>query len=297
VRGGRVLMVVTEPDNPDGDLPREGTARTLPRRRLPSRFLLSLDTPSGVPAFAEPSATLVLLRGSSRDFQVLLLKRTPRSGFIPGTWVFPGGRVDETDHHREILDRIDGMDGAVARERLDLDAEEPPALAYWVAAIRETFDETGVLPSTGMDPAGLSTLQDARRRLLAGESSFQEILEEIGLRLDASALAYVGHWITPECEPRRYQTRFFLTTTNGEMPVLPHQEELVDHLWLSPTEALARNRNGSLPLVLPTLVTLEELAPFSTAQEAVSRLGALPVPRRMPVPSRTEGGFRFALPR
>jgi 8-oxo-dGTP pyrophosphatase MutT (NUDIX family) len=205
--------------------------------------------------------------------------------------------VDETDHHREILDRIDGMDGAVARERLDLDAEEPPALAYWVAAIRETFEETGVLPATGMDPAGLSTLQEARRRLLAGESSFQEILEEIGLRLDASALAYVGHWITPECEPRRYQTRFFLTTTNGEMPVLPHQEEMVDHLWLSPKQALVRNRNGSLPLVLPTLVTLEELAAFSTAKEAVSRLGALPVSRRLPVPSRTEGGFRFALPR
>jgi len=188
------------------------------------------------------------------------------------------------------------LDEPRAHERLVADGQRPPALAYWVAAIRETFEETGVLVASS---GGTSTafLREARGRILTGHSTFQELLGEGDLYLDASVLTYIGHWVTPECEPRRYQTRFFLATLEGEIPVRPYEDEMVDHLWLTPAEALARNRSGSLPLVPPTLVTLEELASFPTAAEAVSRLGALPVARRMPVPSRVEGGFRFLLPR
>jgi len=278
-----------------------GRTRVFPLHRLPSGFLRSLDNPPDPPALPRPSATLILLGEGRTGLEVLLLKRSPRSGFIPGAWVFPGGTVDRADSDPGILPRIHGITPESAQERLSPGEFEPPALAFWVAALRETFEETGILLYRRLGGERPESSQQARAealarsRLLAGEMSFKDVLETLDVSLDAGALEYNGHWITPECEPRRYETRFFTAEVKGNAQVAPHEKEMVDALWLTPADALTRNQEGTLPLVFPTLFTLEELEPFLTPREALEYLREKPVPRRLPKLERTEGGIGFHL--
>lgn len=276
---------------------REGgrEAWVLPFSRLPKGFLRFLDEPPDPPSTPVPSATLVLLRQGDPDLEVLLLERTPRSGFIPGAWVFPGGRVDPEDGDPALHAVIDGLTEEGAREALALGSETPSALPFWVASVRETFEETGVMVCLGGESTDPDELDLARTSLLAGERSFLEILRSLGLRLDLRMLQYHGHWVTPECEPRRYETRFFMTEVGHDATVTPHEEEMVAESWLTPAEAITRNQDGTLPLVLPTLFTLQELLPYRTPREALEKLGQRPVPKRLPVPERAEGGVRFTI--
>lgn len=273
--------------------------------QLPSEFLRHLDDPPHPPASPRPSATMVLLREEAGILEVLLLKRSPRSRFIPGAWVFPGGAVDPEDSEPVLFPRLHGISYEAARDRLGPPDGGPPALAYWVAALRETFEETGILLDRGMSGSGTPTLAEgagveggrvlARSQLLSGEMSFKEVLETLDATLDTEGMAYIGHWLTPECEPRRYETRFFLAQVRPDVRATPHEKELVEALWLTPGDALARNREGELPLVLPTLFTLEELEPFPTPRDAIQHLRRLPVPRRLPMPERSAKGVRFHL--
>jgi 8-oxo-dGTP pyrophosphatase MutT (NUDIX family) len=292
---------------------------------LPPGFLATLENPPDPPAHPCPASTLVLLRSGVKGgkvegtgLEVLLMKRSPRAGFIPGAWVFPGGIVDDGDGDPDLLPRLHGLSSQRASLRLGPVGTGPPAVAFWVAALRETFEETGVLllaergesgasPGPGRRedgdsihsaraPAPRESIGSARSRLLGGEASFLEILDTLDLALDAGGLVYAGHWLTPECEPRRYETRFFFAQVAGEMRVTPYQREMVDAIWITPEEALAMNRNGTLPLVLPTVFTLEELSGFDTPGEAMDHFRNLPVPRRLPVPERVEDGIVFRLP-
>ena len=284
---------------PGQKLPEEGRVFSL--HQLPPGFLRSLDNPTRPPAPPRPSATLVLLGEGKTGLEVLLLERSHRSRFIPGAWVFPGGAVDQEDADPSILPRIHGITLESTEDRLRPRDPGPPAPAYWVAALRETFEETGILlhrsesgrnpaPSRQRDAQGL-----ARSRLLAGEMSFKEVLESLDLTLDAGALEYTGHWLTPECEPRRYETRFFAAEIGRDALVSPFQAELVDARWITPAAALERNRQGGFPLVFPTLFTLEELEPFRTPREALDHLRQIPVPRRLPKLERTQGGISLRL--
>lgn len=298
-----------------------GAAWVLPFHRLPRGFLRLLDDPPDPPAFPRPSATLVLIRqgprqstpgegGEEAGLEVLLLKRSPRSGFIPGAWVFPGGTVDEEDGDPRLLPLLEGLSPHQARDRFTLgnprtppgaagdvgDSGAPPPWAYWVAAIRETFEETGILlRKEAPEAPGEDALNSARMRVLNGEEGFRESLEALGLSLDTGSLEYNGHWLTPECEPRRYETRFFVTEVTPGVEVTPHEKEMVDALWLTPEEALERNREGDFPLVLPTLFTLQELRSFQTPAEALGFLRHRRVPRRLPRPERAEGGVLFRI--
>lgn len=246
------------------------------------------------------------------------MKRSPRAGFIPGAWVFPGGIVDEGDGDPALLPKLRGFSPQQAYRRMGSVGAGPPPVAYWVAALRETFEETGVLllarrgesdalPGRGggedegpppPDPAAAPTeaFASARSLLLAGETSFLQILENLDLVLDAGGLVYAGHWLTPECEPRRYETRFFCAQLYDETPVTPHEREMVDAIWITPQEALERNREGTLPLVLPTVFTLEELTAFQEPGEAMDYFEYQQVPRRLPVPERVEDGIVFHVP-
>ena len=180
-------------------------------------------------------------------------------------------------------------------------------MAYWVAALRETFEETGVLLrrkdqsrqgklAAEKEAHGHSDAETAARiALLAGNKSFAEVLEMLDAELDAGSLEYSGHWLTPECEPRRYETRFFSAEVSRAAQVTTHEREMVDSIWITPAEALARNARGAFPLVLPTVFTLEELAPFPTPREALAHMRDRPVPLRLPRPERVDGGIRFHL--
>ncbi len=273
-------------------------SRILAPDRLPPSFLRALDDPPRNPATPAPSATVVLLRQGDEGVEVLLMERSPRSGFIPGAWVFPGGRVDREDADASVLSRVHGLS---AREAATLfgttEAKAPNPLSYWAAGVREAFEEAGVLLAREAGRLNRAMLDEARDRLLSGGIRFGSLLEELDLTIDASSLVYGGHWLTPECEPRRYETRFFLTEMNRDARVNPHQPEMVGFAWLPPEEALRKNREGTLPLVLPTLFTLEQLLPFTAPAAALREMRSRPVPLRLPRPERTEEGIRFRFPR
>lgn len=245
-----------------------------------------------------PAATLVVMRPGPRahGLEVLLLRRHESAAFVPGVYVFPGGVVDADDSAGRLLARTDGVSFAEAAQRLDLPDGDPPALAYYLAALRETFEETGILlgrgrhgelaPCAAVDPA----MERRRSELLRSRGSFAGLVEALDCRLACDALAYIAHWVTPAFERRRYDTRFFAAAVPREWDASPHRLELVEAVWYAPSEALERHDSGALPMILPTVHTLERLRPFSAPEEALSRLSARRVTRMEPeVVRRGEG--------
>ena len=269
----------------------------IPFDRLPPGFADALDSPPAEPVTPRPAATVVLLRDAIAGPEVLLLRRVRSSGFVPGAYVFPGGRVDADDSSPALEARIAGLDAATAATRLGLEVDAvPPALAYVLASIREAFEETGLL--LARDEAGRplapaardATVAAARERLLADEGAFAPILDELGVRLAGDAVEYVAHWITPVVEPRRYDTRFFAAAMEGPAEVSVNAAEMSDAVWLTPGAALDRHREGRLPMIFPTIHTLESLAGHDSATAILESFRRRPVPPILPRLVRTQGG-------
>lgn len=260
----------------------------IPFDRLPERFAESLSKPPAEPVPARAAATLVLLRDAEAGLEVLLLQRTRAAGFVPGAYVFPGGRVDGADASPALIARVDGLDAVAAALRLELPDGDPPALAYYLGALREAFEETGILvardvngqPSaTAAEDAHVDGLRDA---LMEHRITFEEVLDRLGCRLDGAAVEYLAHWITPEVEPRRYDTRFFAAHAHSGARVVVDPREMTDAVWITPSAALKRHHEGSLPMVFPTIRTLEDLAGFPTVDAALSDLRGRRIPAILP---------------
>ncbi len=208
--------------------------------------------PGSPPVEPRPAATVCLARPTTRRFEVLLLERPLESRFAAGAHVFPGGIVDPEDSSAETLDLMEGGP-----------AGEPQAV---FAALREAFEETGLLP--GAADASAAALKAARARresLLDGSLTFVDLLAESGVRLDVSAVVYFSRWITPVEFSRRYDTRFFLARHPGGEPRLTREHTAF--AWLDPADALARFADGRLPMLFPTRTTLELLERFSSLDE------------------------------
>lgn len=261
------------------------TMFVIPTDRLPPGFAERIETPPAEPATPRAAATAVLLRDGAAGPEALLLQRHRGSGFVPGVFVFPGGRVDEADGDPRLLERTDGLAEAVA-----------PEPAYWMAAFREVFEETGVLLAQDAlgrpapDAAGDARLAEWREALLAERATLLELLEATGLRLAAGDVVYCAHWITPVAEPRRYDTRFFLARLPAGREALADPREMTGAVWLRPAEALERFRAGRLPMVFPTVVTLESLLEFRTVGEALEAFRRRPVEPVLPRLVRTAEG-------
>ena len=276
----------------------------VPAEHLPEGFADALEHPPEHPVTPKPAATIVLLRPADPEgLEVLLLRRVRSSGFVPGAWVFPGGRVDAEDAGPELVARTDGLDPRDASRRLGLAQDaEPAAIAYFLAAVREAFEETGLLvarssdgappPSADDDPA----MRAARDELLEREPAFAELLDRLDLRIDGGSIAYVAHWITPEAEPRRYDTRFFAAAVPRDRGVLLHPGEMSDALWLGPSQALLRWREGTLPMVFPTIRTLEDLCAFGDPDSALAHFRTQQIPTVLPRLVRTKGGVSIEIP-
>ena len=225
--------------------------------------------PSRVPV--RPAATLILL-SDRPDLQVLLLRRRAASVFVPGMVVFPGGALDEEDGSPETTALCRGLDDREASARLGI---ESGALAYWVAAIRETFEEAGVLLAhgePGMDatePARIARLAALRAEVDAGRVSLAEAMRGEGLVLATDAIHYAARWITPEGPPRRYDTRFFVAEQPRGPEALHDDREAVHSEWIGPADALARFEAGELAMLPPTAGMLRVLTRFRGASEAV----------------------------
>ena len=246
--------------------------------------------------------------------EVLLLRRNRAMGFVPGAWVFPGGRVDGADGETSLADRWVGLtpEGAAARLGLPIDAE-PPAIAYYGAAMREAFEETGLLaglvgggmagPGTGAgpsavdaDPSAAADLGAAREALLAGRAPFARVLRRLDARLDGAAIEYIAHWVTPAAEPRRYDTRFFAARVPRGATAVHDEREMTDAVWLTPRAALERHRAGRLPMIFPTIRTLEDLRGFRTARDLLAHYRGRAIPRILPEIVRTATGVALRVP-
>ena len=271
----------------------------IPFEDLPDRFIKSLEHPSHPPVPAKPAATIALLRDSPSRMEILLLRRDRSASFVPGAYVFPGGRVDQADWTKTTLARVDGLTPETAADRLGLTDTNPPAIAYYVAALREAFEETGILigvgpnseaPPTAAEDANIEVL---RNGLMEGHVSFTEALEQLSCRIDGSSIEYLAHWITPEREPRRFDTRFFAARVQADTKPMFDPREMTDAVWVTPQDAISRNQAGTLPMIFPTISTLQQLADYATAEDALREIGNASIPTVLPRLIITEKGVRL----
>jgi 8-oxo-dGTP pyrophosphatase MutT (NUDIX family) len=243
--------------------------------------------PAAIPV--KPAATVILV-DDRPDLRVLMLRRTARVVFAPDMWVFPGGRVDPEDHAGELDGVITGLSDAEASRILDV---ERGGLAWWLAACRETLEESGLLLAhTAADDELVSSLRD---RVREDESVFAELLSEAGIVLDATAIEEVARFITPEGSPRRFDARFFVARAPANQQ--PHHDdgEIVEWEWVAPHDALARWSQGSFAMMSPTVRMLACLDRYADA-DAVMRAARRRTPYRRVRVVDPEGEYRVVLP-
>lgn len=230
----------------------------------------------------------MFLRDGAAGLEVLMLRRAERDGDLrSGACVFPGGVLDAADRHAHLFTL--GPDDATATARLGLPAAEGGGLDYLVAAVRESFEEVGLLLVCAPDGSAVdlaphaTTLASWRLRLQMGEGSMAELCAALDLRLDLRALHYHSHWLTPPGVPRRFDTRFFTVHAPAGQEAVPDNGEALALMWTTPAAALAPD--SGFKLLPVTRCTLEDLARFADAGAAHAEAGArqaipLIMPRR-----------------
>jgi 8-oxo-dGTP pyrophosphatase MutT (NUDIX family) len=248
------------------------------------------------------AATVMLVRDGLDGLEVFMLRRNLASDFVGGAYVFPGGAVDDHDRH-ENLDAVSrGRSDAEASEQLGI---ERGGLAYWVAAIRESFEEAGVLLAydEGNQLVRLDDDETAERfarhrhAVDSGARRLVEICQEERLQLAVDCIYYFSHWITPEGAPRRYDTRFFVARAPEAQEPLHDDHEVIANVWIRPDDALERHRAGEFDLIFPTMRSLQTLARFRDADEVLQAAAAIQaVPAMLPRIVEDHGGYRIVLP-
>ncbi len=225
-----------------------------------------------------PAATVMLVRDAANPesggsaLEVLMVRRNLQSDFVGGAYVFPGGAVDPLDGGPEAE--------ALSQGRADVEASillgiESGGLAYWVAALRETFEEAGLLLATR--PAGPPLLagdEEEEARFVAeralvnkGRRRFLDLCRDEKLQLLVGDVHYFAHWITPRGAPRRYDTRFFVAAAPLGQQAAHDAGETIADTWISPRRALEGHRKGVFELIFPTIRNLQAISRFATSAE------------------------------
>lgn len=237
-----------------------------------------------------PAATVILVRPHKAQFQVYLLKRNEKSGFMGGYYVFPGGTVDAEDRSAGIWQQHVDMASEEIAHRLGGGISVDEILAYAVAALRETFEEAGVLLVHQARQCQDILKGICSRRLAESlpEGWFKEWIVSEDLKLALRRLTRWSHWITPEQMKRRYNTRFFMAVLSADQDCLPDGHETTHGLWTTPQQGLKRNLDGRIPLSPPTLVTLHELSGYRLLADLESAFETRPwgkaiFPRMIPL--------------
>jgi 8-oxo-dGTP pyrophosphatase MutT (NUDIX family) len=260
---------------------------------------MRMDNP---PVELRDAATVLILRDGLEGLEVFMLRRNLKSDFVGGAYVFPGGAVDPEDRHENLEPVCVGRTDADASARLGI---ERGGLAFWVAAIRESFEEAGVLLAYDMDgeivdlddEAGLERWAAHRTAVDTGELRLVDLCAAEGLRLAVDGMHYFGHWITPEGAPRRYDTRFFLAAAPANQTPLHDDHEVIANTWLRPADAIARAKSRELTMMPPTLSSLRAVARFDTAADALAAATEIQdVPTILPRVIAVDGGLRIVLP-
>ena len=227
-------------------------------------------------AIPKKAATVILLQDRKpRGFEVFLVRRHEKNSFMGGNYVYPGGRVDRDDGSLEICSLSKGMTLEKSQKILGETFSPEESFAHWVAAIRELFEEAGVL--LAYDQKGnLFQLRnrDEREKLLLYRKLLQEskmniceIAHKEDLLFALDQLHYYAHWITPEARSQRFDTRFFLTRFPSGQEASHDQKETTAGIWIAPEKALEENLKGDVILSPPTLKTLEDLSRFKGIED------------------------------
>jgi 8-oxo-dGTP pyrophosphatase MutT (NUDIX family) len=248
----------------------------------------------------QDAATVMLVRDAP-GLEVFMLRRNLRSEFAGGAYVFPGGRVDPEDRQSDTLARVHGLDDAVASARLGMAGG---ALGFWVAAIRESFEEAGVLLARGegtgapvdVEREAADDVAALRGSLAAGDITFLDVVRALDVVLDAGALAPFARWITPKGGNRRYDTWFFLAAAPEGHAYRHDDAETVASTWVRPADALERARRGEIDLIYPTFRSLLALSHFARASEVLEAVGAVWRDDPEPLAQAAANGWQVKLP-
>ena len=254
------------------------------------------------PVVPAPAATLVLLRDKAAGgIEILLIQRHRASKFAAGDYVFPGGKIEVDDNPDDAARWCAGLDVENAARVLGVADGPRAALGYWVGAIREAFEEVGVLlaiDETGraprIDPARLADYRDACQR---DNRAFWDMVRAERLTLTTDRLAYFAHWITPEENPIRFDVRFFAAPMPEGQTAEADEREIVGVRWLSPREAFDAQTRGEISLRRPTVANLRIFNDAASVAEALARLAGRPIPMIRPrVITDPDGKQRALLP-
>ena len=242
------------------------------------------------------ASTILLLRdnAAAKEIEVFMMVRHYEIDFNSGALVFPGGSVDKND--REIIARPELYAGG---EGLD-----EASLSFRIAAIRETFEESGILLAR---PKGSRSLVDARRareietahraELNEGKVTFLKVLTDNGMLLALDELVPYAHWITPEGMPKRFDTWFFLAAAPPDQLGAHDGKESTDSIWVSPREALAGGESGRFKLPFPTTRNLIKLGKQGNVKAALDDSRGQSIVTVMPVMTRLNGGRQLRIPK
>ena len=237
------------------------------------------------PVTPSPAATLVFLRDRRpSEVEILLIQRHSRSKFAAGDYVFAGGKVEADDMPDDVERFCRGLSAEEASARLGGSLGPRDALGYWVGAIREAFEEVGLLLAYGSDGELVRITGDNRERFeayraacQAANPAFFTMLRAEGLVLATDRLGYFAHWITPEENAIRFDTRFFAAAAPSDQEPIVDGHEIVALAWLTAEEALAAMRRKEISMRTPTMKNLEIVgaaaADAGSAAAAVAAVG------------------------
>lgn len=243
------------------------------------------------PAPAAPSGTILLLRGGRGELEVFMVVRHHQIDFASGALVFPGGKADPQDFDDALLPFLTGAD------------DDPNMRAIQVSAIREAFEECGVLLAreAGQDALvsaeRLAKLERYREPLNNGEVKLLDFLTDEKLILACDTLVHFAHWITPEMLPKRFDTHFYLAMAPEDHVALHDGYESVDSVWINPKDAIAEAAAGTKTVIFPTLRNLEKLAESSTPQQAITAAQASKIVPVLPWMEQRDDGQYLCIPK
>ena len=254
------------------------------------------------PVVPAPSATIVLLRDrAAGGIEILLIQRHRASKFAAGDHVFPGGKIEVADHPDDVARWCAGLDGDQAARVLGATDGTRTALAHFTGAIREAFEEVGVLLAVDaaggaprVDPAKLA---EYRRACQRDHRAFWDLVRSERLTLTTDRLAYFAHWITPEENPLRFDVRFFAAPMPEGQAAEADEREIVGVRWLSPREAFDAQSRGEISLRRPTVANLRIFDGAQSAADALATLAGRDIPTIRPrVITDADGQQRALMP-
>lgn len=233
-------------------------------------------------------ASTVLLLDDRPDLEVLMVKRTPRLAFAPAAWVFPGGRVDGTDRHPLLMSACRGLTDAAASQRIGV---PDGGLAWWVAAVRETLEEAGVLLGawTGGDPHELA------HRLRTCPDRFAQLVADHQIRFHCQTIHEVARFVTPLGPPRRFDARFFVARMPEGQQESHDDGEVIETRWVRPQGALELHERGDFDMISPTVRMLTTLARFGSVDDVLT-VASQALPYRTVRVQDPTGAYRVVLP-